>query len=140
MVLQAYALFAGLVAVHGGNLGQVDDGGAVDLPELLFIQLGHQFPDRRADQEFLFTGLDPGVLLVGTEKQDVVHRHHARGLAAAALQPAHSRGILLRIELALQGEQRLHQRPRSRRGGIRSGRLNRRSAFQALQHAGFGHL
>jgi hypothetical protein len=48
--LEGDPLAASVVALHGGNRTQVDDGGAVNLPKLLGVELRNQLADRRADK------------------------------------------------------------------------------------------
>src|ERR1019366_5794519 len=55
-----------------GDVSDVDDGAAVDLPEALRIELIAQFAQRRADQGLAVGSEDAGVFVVGLEIADVV--------------------------------------------------------------------
>src|SRR5512147_1320556 len=75
------------VARDAGNGIGVDDRRAMDLPELLGIELLDQFLDRLADQRLEGLCLHARVLFVGCEEQDVGHRDQLQLLAHACLNP-----------------------------------------------------
>ncbi len=55
-----------------GDVSDVDDSAAVNLPETLRIELIAQFAQRRSDQGLAVGGKDAGVFVVGLKITDVV--------------------------------------------------------------------
>src|SRR6267142_2092619 len=113
--LDRHELAAALVADDAGDGARIDQGGAVDLPELLRIELGDQFSYWFTDERFLLGGLHARVFLVRDEEQHVVDRDHLDLVADRGLDPFQPRG---RLELLGEPGQRLLQRVgRGRRRG-----------------------
>jgi hypothetical protein len=79
------------LAQHAGNRAGVDDGAAVDLPELLGIELGDEILQRRPDQRLGLGQHHARVLGVGLEVDDVVDSDELDLLADGGLDPAQAR-------------------------------------------------
>ena len=66
--LEQHELALGILAQHAGDGVEVDDGAAMDLPELLGIELGQQVLERRADQRLADCAITTRVYLVSDWK------------------------------------------------------------------------
>mmetsp|Transcript_53828 Transcript_53828/g.149367 ORF Transcript_53828/g.149367 Transcript_53828/m.149367 type:complete len:254 (+) Transcript_53828:886-1647(+) len=80
-----------LVPPGAGEMVEVDDGRAVDLPEPLGVELADQLDDGRADQMLLRRGLHHGVFVVGVEEQHLVDRDLVHQLALSRADVAQPR-------------------------------------------------
>src|SRR5437764_4424078 len=80
-------LIAAQVAADLRDRVDANDGGAMDLPELLRVELFDQFLDWLANQRLEGFGLHARVFVLGTEEQDVAGRDHADRGAHARLHP-----------------------------------------------------
>ena len=78
--------FAHVVAVHNCNCAGPHHSAAVDLPELVRVELGEQVFEGGAQQVFTVGSQDPQVLVGRLEHQHLAHRHHVNLLPHAGLQ------------------------------------------------------
>src|SRR5574337_654834 len=87
------------LAVHRGDLVDVDDRAAVHLPEHLGVELGCELGNRLADQRFAFGRDDQGVLAVRLEEDHLLHGDEPDVLP---LRRAHPAQMALRRRVALR--------------------------------------
>ena len=120
MAAHGHDLSAPEVARDTGDRIHPHQGGAVNLPEQLRVQLVDQLFDRLANQRLDAGGLHPGVLFVADEKQHLGHRDHLDALAHAGLNPVQVLGRAARVQLRRQPVQQLLDRGHrvALRGGI----------------------
>ena len=78
-------LAATVVTRDAVDFAYVHQRAAVNLPELVRVELFHQLLDRLADQRLGAGGLHPRVLFVADKEQHFVHRDHLDGGPHAGL-------------------------------------------------------
>jgi hypothetical protein len=108
--LHADDLAAAEVARDAGDRLHVDQRAAVDLPELLRVELVDQLLDRLADQRFHLRRLHARVLLVADEEQHVVDGDHLDRAADGGLDPLQVLRRAGRVQARRQLVQQLLQR------------------------------
>src|SRR6267142_5124524 len=76
------------IAHYPGNGVDVDDGGAMDLPEELWVELIEQFLYRFPDECLALASHGPRVFRIRLEVADFIDRDHAHLAATGRIDPA----------------------------------------------------
>lgn len=88
MLAQLHREVAQLIAPDADDGAHADQRAAPDLPELVRVQSGRQFPDRHADQAFVGGADHARVTGIRFEEQDFVDREHLDHVTHSAADPA----------------------------------------------------
>ena len=92
-ILQLHDAAAGVVTGNGGDCLQINNGRAVNLLEMRWVQLVEQLAQRRTHQRFAKCGHHDGVFIVGLKVGDIIDHDQPRFLAGIGRQPHQRRRV-----------------------------------------------
>ena len=86
-IFQSDSASTGVGSAHRIDLGNINDGPAVDAPVFAGIQLADQLFDGLLDQRLAVSGYHPGVLVLGLKEADIFHGYEPEAISMLDADP-----------------------------------------------------